>query len=185
MSQGPLNRGGGGFKRGGLPDLDSSVPICPSLFVLFCPFLSFFVLLIGIFPICPSCTSLGLLTAPERKSPEKVRDTIRTFPEKSGKPPGLETPRFSFSQVRSQNLSPPSATVDAEKDDTYQKIGGGINFLRGPHMGGQIRRGRIWRFWGAPLFSPEVPKYLLLKGFGTSGLKSGAPQKRQILPRRI
>ena len=30
-------------------------------------------------------------------------------------------------------------------------------------MGGQIRRGRIWRFWGAPLFSPEVPKYLFLK----------------------
>ena len=40
-------------------------------------------------------------------------------------------------------------------------------------MGGQIRRGRIWRFWGAPLFSPEVPKYLFLKGFGTSGRKIG------------
>ena len=32
-------------------------------------------------------------------------------------------------------------------------------------MGGQIRRGRIWRFWGAPIFSPEVPKYLFFKGF--------------------
>ena len=29
--------------------------------------------------------------------------------------------------------------------------------VRGPQMGGQIRRGRIWRFWGAPIFSPEVP----------------------------
>ena len=33
-----------------------------------------------------------------RNSPESVRDTIWTFPEKSGKHPGLETPRFSFSQ---------------------------------------------------------------------------------------
>ena len=34
-----------------------------------------------------------------RNSPERVRDTIWTFPEKSGKPPGLETLRFSFSQL--------------------------------------------------------------------------------------
>ena len=26
------------------------------------------------------------------RAPERVRDTIWTFPEKSGKPPGLETP---------------------------------------------------------------------------------------------
>ena len=38
----------------------------------------------------------------------------------------------------------------------------GLGF-RGPQMGGQIRRGRICRFWGAPIFSPEVPKYLFLK----------------------
>ena len=37
---------------------------------------------------------LGLSAAPTRNSPERVRDTIWTFPEKSGKPPGLETPRF-------------------------------------------------------------------------------------------
>ena len=43
---------------------------------------------------------LGLLRAPTRNSPERVRDTIWTFPEKSGKHPGLETPRFSFSQFR-------------------------------------------------------------------------------------
>ena len=35
-----------------------------------------------------------------------------------------------------------------------------ITNIRGPQMGGQIRRGRIWRFWGAPIFSPEIPKYL-------------------------
>ena len=42
---------------------------------------------------------LGLLRAPTRNSPERVRDTIWTFPEKSGKHPGLETPLFSFSQL--------------------------------------------------------------------------------------
>ena len=103
--QGPPN--GGGFKRGGFPDL---VLFCPflSCFVLFCPFLSFFVLSSGIFPICSGTVRgfsrfvlflfLGLLRAPMRNSPERVRDTIWTFPEKGGKPPGLETPRFSFSQ---------------------------------------------------------------------------------------
>ena len=38
---------------------------------------------------------LGLLilfTAPTRNSPKRVCDTIWTFPEKSGKPPGLELP---------------------------------------------------------------------------------------------
>ena len=34
----------------------------------------------------------------------------------------------------------------------------------------------------ARIFSPEVPKYPFLKGFGTSGRKNAAPQKRQIQP---
>ena len=57
--------------------------------------------------------------------------------------------------------------------------------IRGPQMGGQIRRGWIRRFWGAPIFRPEVPKPFRNRYLGTSGLKIGAPQKRQILPRRI
>ena len=57
--------------------------------------------------------------------------------------------------------------------------------LRGPQMGGQIRRGWIWRFRGAPIFRPEVPKPLKNRYSGTSGRKIGAPQKRQIQPRRI
>ena len=98
--QGPLS--GGGFK-GGFPDLDLSF--------LFCPFSSFLGLSrffrdfpdlsgdsSGIFPIC-DFLFLGLLTAPTRNSPERVCDTIWTFPEKSGKPPGLDTPQFSFSQI--------------------------------------------------------------------------------------
>ena len=48
---------------------------------------------------------LGLLSAPTRNSPERVRDTIWTIPEKSGKHPGLETPRFSFSQKLKAILS--------------------------------------------------------------------------------
>ena len=89
----------GGFKRGGFPDLDLSF--------LFCPFLSFSDFS-GIFPICSGTLRgfsrfvlflfLGLLRAPTRNTPERVRDTICTFPEKSGKHPGLEPPRFSFSQ---------------------------------------------------------------------------------------
>ena len=91
------------FQTGGFPDLDLSF--------LFCPFLSFwdFPDFSGIFPICSGMVRgfsrfvpflfLGLLRAPTRNSPERVRDTIWTFPEKSGKHPGLETPRFSFSQV--------------------------------------------------------------------------------------
>ena len=31
-------------------------------------------------------------------------------------------------------------------------------------MGGRIRRGWIWRFWGTPIFSPEVSK-CLFQGF--------------------
>ena len=40
---------------------------------------------------------------------------------------------------------------------------------QGP-LGGGVgsRRGWIWRFWGAPIFSPEVPK-CFCKGLETSG----------------
>ena len=50
-------------------------------------------------------------------------------------------------------------------------------------MGGWICRGWISRFWGSPIFSPEVPKYLLLKGFGTSERKIWVPSKCEIQPR--
>ena len=39
-----------------------------------------------------------------------------------------------------------------------------FSIFRGPQMGGQIRRGRIWRFWGAPVFSSEV-RNTYFKGF--------------------
>ena len=86
----------GCFKRGGFP-----IWTCPSFFVLlglsrgfsrFAPGWS------GDFPDLSFSSFPGLLRAPTRNSPERVRDTIWTCPEKSGKHPGLETPRFSFSQ---------------------------------------------------------------------------------------
>ena len=92
----------GGFQTGGFTDLDLSFLFCP-----FCPFWDF-PDFSGIFLICSGMVRgssrfflflfLGLLRAPTRNSPERVRDTIWTFPEKSGKHPDLETPRFSFSQ---------------------------------------------------------------------------------------
>ena len=88
------------FQTGVFPDLDLSF--------LFCPFWDF-PDFSGIFPICSGMVRgfsrfvlflfLGLLRAPTRNSPERVRDTIWTFPEKRGKHPGLETPRFSFAQI--------------------------------------------------------------------------------------
>ena len=103
-------KNGGGFQTVGFPNLDLS-----SLFVLFCPFWDF-PDFSGIFPICSGMVRgfsrfvlflfLGLLRAPTRNSPERVCDTIWTFPEKSGKHPGLETPRFSFSQFKAQLREP-------------------------------------------------------------------------------
>ena len=110
---GPLN--GGVSNGGGFP-----IWTCPSLFVLFCPFWDF-PDFSGIFPICSGMVRgfsrfvpflfLGLLRAPTRNSPERVRDTIWTFPEKSGKHPGLETPRFSFPQVHRGSVNGGFQTV--------------------------------------------------------------------------
>ena len=89
----------------------------PSFLVLLCPFpgLSGFFSRIfpilswdclGIFPICSFPLSLGLLTAPTRNSPERVRDTIWTFPEKKWetppvwKPSGLPSLKFIFRQEK-------------------------------------------------------------------------------------
>ena len=98
-------RRGGSSGGGGFP-----------IWTFFCPCLSFFILLslsffvlLGTFPIVPAFSRLVLFlflrlficiksTYEERSW--KGPDTIRTFPEKNlGNPPGLETPRLSFSQL--------------------------------------------------------------------------------------
>ena len=84
----------GGFKRGGFP-----IWTCPSFF--FSPFWDF-PNFSGIFPICSGMVwgfsrfvlllYPGLLRAPTRNSPERVRDIIWTFPEKMGSPPVWKPP---------------------------------------------------------------------------------------------
>ena len=86
-----------GHWTGGVPDLDSSVPICPflSCFVLLCPF----PILFRDFPVLPGFSrfvlflSLGL-TAPTRNSPKQSNVCNQCGPrmKKPGNPPCLETP---------------------------------------------------------------------------------------------
>ena len=97
----------GGFKRGGFP-----IWTCPSFFVPFCPFWDF-PDFSGIFPICSGMVRgfsrfvlflfLGLLRAPTRNSPERVCDTIWTFPKKVGNTRVWKPPSFSFSQLSQEN----------------------------------------------------------------------------------
>ena len=91
----------GGFKRGGFP-----IWTCPSFFVLFCPFLGLsqffwdFPDLLGdgpgIFPICPFPLSRPIKSTYEEQSRKGPRHNL-DLSRKSGQHPGLETPRFSFS----------------------------------------------------------------------------------------
>ena len=93
----------GGFQTGGLPDLDLSV--------FFCPFESFLVLsrffrdfpdLLGdgpgIFPIRPFALSRPIQSTYEEQSRKGPRHNLDLSWKKWETPPGLETPRFSFSQ---------------------------------------------------------------------------------------
>ena len=91
-NQEPLNGGGG--QTGGFPIWTRPSFCCP-FFGTFPIFPDFFADLLGDAPGFSRFVPflfLGLLRAPTRKSPKRVRDTIWTFPEKSGKRPGLETP---------------------------------------------------------------------------------------------
>ena len=102
-NQGSLN---GGVSNGGVSRSGLVLPF-------FCPFWRTFPIFLGFSRFARGWSGdfpdssffffssfLGLLRAPMRNSPERVRDTIWTFPEKSGKHPSLETPRFSFSQTK-------------------------------------------------------------------------------------
>ena len=62
-----------------------------------------------------------------------VRDTIWTFPEKSGKHPGLETPRFSFSQMKKKKQK--------MANTFFWRVGTTPIFekIKAPRMHGQMR----------------------------------------------
>ena len=96
--QEPLNRGC--FKRSGLV-----LPLL-SFLVLFGTFLGFSRFAhgwSGIFPICPSPFSRPIKSTYEEQSRKGPRHNL-DLPEKSGKHPGLETPRFSLSQEYSLRI---------------------------------------------------------------------------------
>ena len=92
-------------RQGGVSDVGFfSIWTCPSFLsflVPCCPFWDFpdFFGISRFFSgsFCPFLFPCLLiwLKAPTRNSPERVRDTIRTFPGKSGKRLGLKTPRFT------------------------------------------------------------------------------------------
>ena len=111
--RGPRNlKRGGGVQTGGfpiwifvLPFLSFFVLFCPfsGIFVFFCPFLGLSRFLRDFprlsFPLCRP-----IITAPTRNSPERVRDTIGTFPEERGNPPVWKLPGLASLQT-SGNLS--------------------------------------------------------------------------------
>ena len=95
--QGPLN--GGVSNGGGVPDLDLSFLLCPFLGLsrFFWDFPDLLGDGPGIFPICPFPLSRPIKSTygeQSRKGPRHNQDLSR----KKWKHPGLETPRFSFSQ---------------------------------------------------------------------------------------
>ena len=91
-----------GVSKWRLPDLGLSV-----LFILF----FFLFVVLGAFPIFWDLPDFGgifqiglflflaRLGPPTRNIPERVRDIIRTFPEKKGNPPVWKPPRLTFFQV--------------------------------------------------------------------------------------
>ena len=91
----------------GLPNEDSPVPICP--FLSFPESLGIFPILSDDFPDL-SFSFLRPITAPTRDSPERVRETIRTSPEKSGKPPVWNPPGLPFAKSHKSDKMPKNTT---------------------------------------------------------------------------
>ena len=102
-SQGPLN---GGVSNGGVSRSGFVLPFL-SFFVLFCPFLSFLDFPgdfpdlrgdgPGTFLICPFPLSQPIKSTYEEQSRKGPRHNL-DLSRKKWETPGLETPRFSFSQ---------------------------------------------------------------------------------------
>ena len=127
----------------------------------------------GGFPIwnCPSFLSFFVLFCPD--SPERVRDAIWTFPEKSGKPPTLETPRFSFSQLLLGNDQKNSRRLELSisKNTPHGRWG------QGP---GSVDR----RFpAGLPFPVPEILEFVALRGSPGKTFPASFPRFSRHFPR--
>ena len=150
------------FQTGGFPDLGSSF--------LFCPFLSFlglFPRFSGIFPICSGMVRgfsrfvlflfLGLLRAPTRNSPERVRDTIWTFPEKSGNTRVWKHPGFnrlaSLKIVIANMRKEPHLTGTSEWGEPnwgYATFGNRANTVSERTVWGRFQTANSVGFWPSP-----------------------------------
>ena len=99
---------------------------------------------------------VGLLIAPTRNSPERVRDTIRTFPEKSGKPPGFVSPNYKHSVP--QNVAETVRLVHCRrlKDIQYRSCLGPPR-IRGSLRGVWIKGALNLPIFGIPSFG--IPSF--------------------------
>ena len=137
----------------------------------------------GIFPICSGMVrgfsrfvlflALGqFLRAPTRNSPERVRDTIWTFPEKSGTPPGLEPHRLSLSQknvfgiafaiISDWRANISTSDFQSEVGEVFGEIGGELPAKFG-------RRFSSFFCWGksSEAFSTKSPPQISPSNFTT------------------
>ena len=158
-SQGPLN---GGVSNRGVSRSGRVLPFCP-----FWDFPDFS----GIFPICSGMVRgfsrfvpflfLSLLRAPMRNSPERVRDTIWTFPEKSGG----NSQEVCFGPSRQD----PGRTLGTRMGPGWA----GVAPTSGPGWVRNAVKQSTWRIWTGPLRTRDgiwtVSKNAHAEGGATKG----------------
>ena len=89
-----------------------------------------------------------------------------------GSVPGKQHPNRKTRADREIHTPPPQNRRSALRVQNW----GWCVFFRGPQMGGWIRRGWVCRFWGTPIFRPEVPKPFKNRCLGPLEWKSGCPK---------
>ena len=159
LDQGPL-KGGGGVQTGGLPDLDLSFHFCPFCpFPIFPGFSRFARGWSGDFPDSSLSLSRPIKSTYEEQSRKGPRHNL-TFPQKSGKPPGLASLRFSLPQLDLRSRPP---------------------FTGVPRRPGRkVPHGVLFECFWAP--GSECPKKCFLSVFGhLSGLKSFKKHSKNTL----
>ena len=118
-------------------------------FLIFPGFSPFVRELFGDFPDCPFPLSRPINSAYEEQSRKGPRHNLDLSRKKSRKPPGLETPQFSFSQ----NMADP---LESPEDKAPENL---ANAILGPQK---------WTF-GGPLFSCLVDVSVFFNFFSARG----------------